>query len=204
MDFTEESAADKLYAEIYQKNLLKFLATGGFAARKTNVEVTEDKSTVPSLIDRGFFISGNSDSLIDAQGYIAGEVPAGSQLAAYGFDYSEPNCELEFEPRIDHEAPDELLLLCLSDDTAQSSPGSRSNAPGPRRHSGMQGLGHVSVPVGEKDSDDRSRVGNGKFMSVGGPPRRSSQARNAPDTVQPAYIPSGVDYEGTPRLGLRD
>lgn len=213
MDFTEESAGDKLYAKIYQKNLLKFLATGGFAARKTDVEATEDESTVPSLIDRGCFISGNSDSLIDAQGSISREGPAGLQLAAYGFDYDrEPNCKLESEPRIAHEAPDELLLLCLSDDTTQSPPASRLNASGPRRHSGMQHLVYVSdettrpsAPIGEKDSDERSRVGNGEFMSMGGPPRRrSSQGRNAPTAVQPVYVPSGVDYEGTSRVDFRD
>lgn len=213
MEFTkEESAADKLYAEIYQKNLLKFLATGGFAARKTDVEATVDEPTVPSLIDRGFFISGNSDSLIDAQGYIAGEGPAGSQLAAYGFDYdSEPNCELEFEPSIVHETPDELLLLCLSDDTTKSPLGSELNASGLRRLSRMRDLVYVSdqttgssAPIGEKDSNERSRDGSGKFTSMAGPPRRrSGQARNVPDTVQPVYVSSGVDYEGTPRVGFR-
>lgn len=85
MDFAEQSPADRLYDEIYRKNIVKFLATGGFASRTTDT----DRVAVPSLIDEQ-------------------ETRAASRRGAYRLDYdSGAEVELEFE------APDELLL-CLS------------------------------------------------------------------------------------------
>lgn len=93
MDFAEQSSAERLYDEIYRKNIVKFLATGAFASR-----ITDTNRVAAS-------------SLVAEQ-----ETCAESRRGAYRFDYgSEGGVEMEFE------APDKLPqqdLVCLSDEAA--------------------------------------------------------------------------------------
>lgn len=94
MDFVEQSPAERLYDEIYRKNIVKFLATGGFASRITDT------------------VGVDAPSLVGEQ-----EARAESRRGAYRFDYgSEVEVEMEFE------APDKLPqqdLVCLSDEATR-------------------------------------------------------------------------------------
>lgn len=93
MDFAEQSPAERLYDEIYRKNIVKFLATGAFASRITDA----NRVAAPSLVAER-------------------ETCAESRRGAYGFD-----CGSEAEVEMEFEAPDKLPQqdhVCLSDEAA--------------------------------------------------------------------------------------
>lgn len=143
IDFREKSVADELYAEVYRKNLLKFLATGGFAARKIEVEVKAEEPTVLSLIDEQDSINGHLDNSKDRQGSIY-KALAVEQFATATVDHDSES-SAEFEPAA-CEVGNELFL-CLSDEVAQSPLDSDESDADSARHPGVGELVCLSDEV---------------------------------------------------------
>lgn len=211
MDFAEQSTADKLYAKIYQKNLLKFLATGGLAEKKRDIDVTVNGPTIPSLIDE-LSINGCSDNVTDQQEFIAEEVTA--------VDYdSGPSREFEFEHGAACQVEGELLL-CLSDETTQSPLNREENNSGWRRRSLMEELVSLSdevtksaTSISQDDFDMRRRAkaeNNRKFILLsneaepslnGGSEEGSAEgpANGGSEAVRPVYVSPGVNSTTTPK-----
>lgn len=206
MDFAEQSTADKLYAKIYQKNLLKFLATGGLADKKRDIDVTVNGPTIPSLIDEQLSINGCSDNLTDPQEFIVEEVPAVDY-------YGGSSREFEFEHGAACQEEGELLL-CLSDETTQSPLNREENNSGWRRRSLMEEFVSLSdevtkstTSISQDDFDMRRRAkaeNNRKFIPLSNeaePSLNSGEeegsaegpANGGSEAVRPVYVSPGVN-----------
>lgn len=118
MEFEEKSPADKLYSEIYQKNLLKFLSSGGFAARKKDIDVVKEETTTPSLIDEQPSTKNHPDNSIDKHEPIIENVSAQEETTVKVKDDTTPPTERKQTGA--HGVDDNEKLLCLSDEIAGS------------------------------------------------------------------------------------
>lgn len=107
INFAKQPSRGKLYDEIYQKNLLRFLATGGFAVRKTATELSADAPILHSIIDESVPTNGYPSSLTHQQELTSGGIP--TDVVDYDGGSS---TEFEFEPR----EVGNGILMCLSDE----------------------------------------------------------------------------------------
>lgn len=117
MNFDEQSPADKLYAEIYQKNLRKFLSSGGFTIREKPSEgvIQKKEKEASSLIDDQLSIDGSSDSSNDEQGPMLERDSITEKFTAKVQDSSDSFAE--YKHKVFHEVKNKEQLVCLSEDS---------------------------------------------------------------------------------------
>lgn len=158
MDFEEQSPADKLYTEIYQKNLQKFLSFSGLHFKKVaRNDPGQQGVVIPSLIDeqisidglnRGNTVGGKDSavtSLIDKV-CIDGLGEEGRKAAAiYANEKSGPAARLKDEAKqtVGRDVQRSEQLLILSDKvtelvTQNVDFGSPSSSRASSEHSGVQ------------------------------------------------------------------